>query len=194
MPFDAIDARILAALQADGRLSNVELAERVGLSPSPCLRRVKLLEESGVIEGYRARLGRANLGLGLTVFVGIKVDGHRDANANALQDTMRRLPEVVACHLVSGEADFLLEVVVPDLAHYETFLVGTLLKMPMVKDIRSNFAIRTVKANAPLPLGHLTPEVPKKAGGSRRSHPHPPPSPASGRRGAAQRPQVERRR
>jgi Lrp/AsnC family leucine-responsive transcriptional regulator len=155
MDFDAIDARILAALQADGRLSNVELAERVGLSPSPCLRRVKLLEEAGVIEGYRANLARKTLGLGLTVFVGIKVDGHRDANANALQETMRRLPEVVACHLVSGEADFLLEVVVPDLAHYEQFLVGTLLKMPMVKDIRSNFAIRTVKASAPLPLGHL---------------------------------------
>ena len=180
MSFDAIDARILAALQADGRLSNVELAERVGLSPSPCLRRVKLLEESGVIEGYRARLGRAKLGLGLTVFVGIKVDGHRDANANALQDTMRRLPEVVACHLVSGEADFLLEVVVPDLAHYETFLVGTLLKMPMIKDIRSNFAIRTVKANAPLSLAHLAPSVEKK---EKRRDPHPPPSPAGGRRG-----------
>jgi Lrp/AsnC family leucine-responsive transcriptional regulator len=155
--FDAIDARILAALQEDGRLSNVELAERVGLSPSPCLRRVKLLEEAGVIAGYRATLARAKVGLGLTVFVGIKVDGHRDVNANALQEAMRRLPEVVACHLVSGEADFLLEVVVPDLAQYETFLVGTLLKMPMIKDIRSNFAIRTVKANAPLPLGHLAP-------------------------------------
>ncbi len=153
--FDAIDARILAALQQDGRLSNVELGERIGLSPSPCLRRVRQLEESGVIEGYRANLNRAALGLGLTVFVGIKVDGHRDINADALQDTMRRLPEVVACHLVSGEADFLLEVVVPDLAHYERFLIGTLLKMPMIKDIRSNFAIRTVKASAPLPLGHL---------------------------------------
>jgi Lrp/AsnC family leucine-responsive transcriptional regulator len=184
MEFDAIDARILAALQADGRLSNVELAERVGLSPSPCLRRVKLLEEAGAIEGYRARLGRAKLGLGLTVFVGIKVDGHRDANANALQETMRRLPEVVACHLVSGEADFLLEVVVPDLAHYETFLVGTLLKMPMVKDIRSNFAIRTVKANAALPLGHLTTETDKPR---KRKDPHPPRSAASVRRGAAQR-------
>jgi Lrp/AsnC family leucine-responsive transcriptional regulator len=154
--FDAIDARILAALQEDGRLSNVELAERVGLSPSPCLRRVKMLEEAGVIEGYRANLGRAKLGLGLTVFVGIKVDGHRDTNANALQEAIRRMPEVVACHLVSGEADFLLEVVVPDLAHYETVLVGTLLKMPMIKDIRSHFAIRQVKTNAPLPLGHLT--------------------------------------
>jgi Lrp/AsnC family leucine-responsive transcriptional regulator len=167
--FDPIDARILAALQEDAQLSNVELAERVGLSPSPCLRRVKLLEKAGLIENYRATLARSKVGLGLTVFVGIKVDGHRDVNANALQETMRRLPEVVACHLVSGEADFLLEVVVPDLAHYETFLVGTLLKMPMIKDIRSNFAIRTVKANAPLPLGHLTkPEARAKRRDSRR--------------------------
>jgi Lrp/AsnC family leucine-responsive transcriptional regulator len=182
---DAIDARILAALQQDGRLSNVDLGGRVGLSPSPCLRRVKQLEEAGVIEGYRANLSRAKLGLGLTVFVGVKVDGHRDVNADALQETMRRLPEVVACHLVSGEADFLLEVVVPDLAHYEQFLVGTLLKMPMIKDIRSNFAIRTVKERAPLPLGHLSPAAPKEATTARRRDPHPPLSPASGRRGRA---------
>jgi Lrp/AsnC family leucine-responsive transcriptional regulator len=182
--FDAIDARILAALQQDGRLSNVELAERVGLSPSPCLRRVRQLEKAGVIESYRAGLARTKVGLGLTVFVGIKVDGHRDTNADALQEAMRRMPEVVACHLVSGEPDFLLEIVVPDLAHYETLLVGTLLKMPMIKDIRSHFAIRTIKANAPLPLAHLTPSAEKKA---KRRNPHPPPSPASGRRGAAKR-------
>jgi Lrp/AsnC family transcriptional regulator, leucine-responsive regulatory protein len=158
--FDAIDGRILAALQEDGRLSNVDLGDKVGLSPSPCLRRVKQLEEAGVIEGYRATLNRAKLGLGLTVFVGIKVDGHRDASANAIQDWMRRMPQIVACHLVSGEADFLLEVVVPDLKHYEDLLVGGFLKMPMIKDIRSHFAIRTVKANAPLPLGHLAPKQP----------------------------------
>jgi Lrp/AsnC family leucine-responsive transcriptional regulator len=180
--FDAIAGRILAALQQDGRLSNVDLGEKVGLSPSPCLRRVKQLEEAGVIEGYRAMLSRSKVGLGLTVFVGIKVDGHRDANATALQEAMRKMPEVVSCHLVSGEADFLLEVVVPDLAHYETFLVGTLLKMPMIKDIRSNFAIRTVKSGAPLPLGHLSADVPEPAR-SRRRDPHPPPPPASGRRG-----------
>jgi Lrp/AsnC family leucine-responsive transcriptional regulator len=185
--FDAIAGRILAALQQDGRLSNVDLGDKVGLSPSPCLRRVKQLEEAGVIEGYRAMLSRSKVGLGLTVFVGIKVDGHRDANATALQEAMLAMPEVVSCHLVSGEADFLLEVVVPDLAHYETFLVGTLLKMPMIKDIRSNFAIRTVKSGAPLPLGHLSADVPRKAEKSRRSDRHPPPSPASRRRGAAQR-------
>ncbi|CAA7620151.1 Lrp/AsnC family transcriptional regulator [Magnetospirillum sp. UT-4] len=155
--FDSIDLRILAALQADGRISNAELADRVGLSPTPCLRRVRALEEAGIITGYRAELERAAIGLGLTVLVGIKVDGHRDDNATAIQEALVAMPEVVSCHLVSGESDFLLQVAVPDLAAYERFLLGTLLKLPMVKDVRSNFVIRTVKAGAPLPLGHLSP-------------------------------------
>jgi Lrp/AsnC family leucine-responsive transcriptional regulator len=157
---DAIDRHILEALQADGRLSVVELADKVGLSPSPCLRRLKRLEAEGHIAGYRALLSRDRVGLDLTVFVGVKVDGHRDENATALQQAIEAMPEVVSAHLVSGEADFLLEVVVPDLKHYEEFLVGRLLKLPMVKDIRSNFAIRRVKADAPLPLAHLAPLAP----------------------------------
>src|SRR5437588_2559926 len=110
---DAIDCRIVAALQADGRLSNVELAERVGLSASPCLRRVKRIEREGYIEAYRAMLGRGRIGLGLTVFVGVKIDGHADARADALQEAIVAMPEVVACHIVSGLSDYLLEVVVP---------------------------------------------------------------------------------
>ena len=149
---DALDSKILAALQEDGRLSNVELADRVGLSPSPCLRRVKRLEEEGYIAGYKAKVDRRRLGLGMTIFVGVKVDGHRDANAIAFQEKVRTLPEVVACHMVSGEADFLLEVVVADLAAYDAFLSRTLLSMPMVRDIRSNFAIRTVKSEGALPV------------------------------------------
>lgn len=149
---DALDSKILAVLQEDGRLSNVDLAERVGLSPSPCLRRVKRLEEEGYIAGYKARVDRRRLGLGMTIFVGVKVDGHRDANARAFQEAMQKLPEVVACHMVSGEADFLLEVVVADLAAYDAFLSRTLLTMPMVRDIRSNFAIRTVKSDGALPV------------------------------------------
>ncbi|MBF0392339.1 MAG: Lrp/AsnC family transcriptional regulator [Alphaproteobacteria bacterium] len=155
MDLDGFDRRILAALQAEGRLTNAELADRIGLSATPCLRRVKTLERGGVIEGYRAAIGRQAIGLGLTVMVGVKVDGHRDGNATAIQEAFQAMPEVVACHLVSGESDFLLEVVVPDLGAYERFLLGTLLKLPMVKDIRSNFVIRTVKAGAPLPLAHL---------------------------------------
>jgi Lrp/AsnC family leucine-responsive transcriptional regulator len=149
---DALDSKILSALQEDGRLSNVELAERVGLSPSPCLRRVKRLEEEGYIAGYKAKVDRRLLGLGMTIFVGVKVDGHRDANATAFQEAVRKLPEVVACHMVSGEADFLLEVVVADLAAYDAFLSRTLLAMSMVRDIRSNFAIRTVKSDGALPV------------------------------------------
>jgi Lrp/AsnC family leucine-responsive transcriptional regulator len=149
---DATDREILRLLQEDGRLSNAALAERVHLSPSPCLRRLKRLEQAGVIERYRAILDRRRVGLGLTVFVEIKVEGHTDETATHLQDTFRAMDEVVACHIVSGPADFLLEVVVPDLEHYERLLLGRLLKLRGVSDVRSNFAIRTVKSNGALPL------------------------------------------
>lgn len=155
MRLDAIDRKIITALQRDGRLTNVELAEEVGLSPSPCLRRVRLLEEAGIINGYHATLDRKGVGLGLTVFVGIKVERHHDVTASAFREAVRERPEVITCHLVSGDADFLLQVVVPDLAAYERFLLDALLKMPGVSDIRSNFAIQTVKSGAPLPLDHL---------------------------------------
>ena len=157
MPMDRVDRRLLEILQREGRLSNAALAERVHLSPSPCLRRVKALEEDGVIEGYRAVVGRESVGLGLTVFVEIKVEGHSDRLAEEIEAAVNAMPEVVACHIVSGAADFLLEVVVPDLRSYERLLLGSLLKLPAVVDVRSNFAIRTVKAPAPLPLGHLQP-------------------------------------
>lgn len=150
-----LDHRILAALQRDGRLSNVQLAEEIGLSPSPCLRRVRLLEEAGVIRGYQASIDRDEVGLGLTVFVGIKVERHRQEQAEAFHRAVVDLPEVISVHLVSGESDFLLQVVVPDLRAYERLLSETLLRLPGVSDIRSNFAIKTVKAPSPLPLGHL---------------------------------------
>jgi Lrp/AsnC family transcriptional regulator, leucine-responsive regulatory protein len=155
MKLDAIDRRLLSALQRDARLTNVQLADEVGLSASPCLRRVRLLEEAGVIAGYHARLDRAGVGLGLTVFVGVKVLRHHDETATAFRDAVQSVPEIASCHLVSGEADFLLQVVVPDLAAYERLLLGALLKLPGVSDIRSNFAIQTVKAQAPLSLDHL---------------------------------------
>ncbi|WP_280552767.1 Lrp/AsnC family transcriptional regulator [Halomonas sp. 25-S5] len=149
---DAIDRRLLAALQRDARLSNVQLAEEVNLSPSPCLRRVRQLEAAGLIRGYHAELDRGGVGLGLTVFVGIKVERHHEAQANAFREAVVALPEVVSAHLVSGESDFLLQVVVADLAAYEHFLTGTLLRLPGISDIRSNFAIQTVKEHGPLPL------------------------------------------
>lgn len=155
MKLDNLDRRILAALQRDARLTNVQLAEEVGLSPSPCLRRVRLLEEAGVIRGYHADLDRTGIGLGLTVFVGVKVERHHEETSTSFRNAVALLTEVVSCHLVSGESDFLLQVVVPDLRAYENFLLGTLLRLPGVSDIRSNFAIATVKAQMTMPLGHL---------------------------------------
>ena len=152
MDLDRTDLRILAALQGEGRLTNVELAERVALSPSPCLRRVKRLEAAGVVQGYRAVLDREAVGLGLTVFVEIKVERHSRENAQALQDALAAMPEVVSCHMVSGTADFLAEVVVADLRAYEALLTERLLVLPMVADIRSNMSLRRVKSEAPLPL------------------------------------------
>ena len=151
LDLDTIDREIIAALQADGRLSNVELADRVGLSPSPCLRRVKRLEREGYIEAYRAMLQRSRIGLGFTVFVDVKIEGHANERAEAFQDAIVAMPEIVACHMVSGAADYLLEVVVPDLEHYQRFLVGRLLSLPIVREVRSNIAIQTLKAGGPLP-------------------------------------------
>jgi Lrp/AsnC family leucine-responsive transcriptional regulator len=155
MDLDRIDCRIIGELQADARLSNVELADRVGLSPSPCLRRVKRLEREGYIEGYRAALRRDRIGLGLCVFVSVKLEAHANERAVGFEQAVGAMPEVVACHLVSGDADYFLEVVVPDLEHYQRFLVGKLLALPIVKEVRSSFAIQAVKAGALLPLEHL---------------------------------------
>lgn len=152
---DAYDRKILAALQRDGRLSNVELADEIGLSASPCLRRVRMLEEAGVIRGYQVNLDRDEVGLGLTVFVGVKVERHHEADAEAFRLAVTALPQVISAFLVSGESDFLLQVVVPDLRAYERFLTGELLRLPGVRDIRSNFAIQAVKTPGPLPLDHL---------------------------------------
>ncbi len=154
---DAIDCRIIAALQADGRLSNVDLAQRVGLSPSPCLRRVNRLEREGYVEAYRAMLGRKRIGLGLTVFVGVKIEGHADDRATEFEQAVVAMQEVIACHMVSGEADYMLEIVVADLEHYQRFLLGKLLDLSIIKEVRSNIAIQTLKAAAPLPLDHLLP-------------------------------------
>jgi Lrp/AsnC family leucine-responsive transcriptional regulator len=156
MGLDTIECRIVSELQADGRLSNIELAERIGLSPSPCLRRVKRLEREGFIEGYRASLQRSCVGLGFSVFLAVKINGHANKEASRFERAVVEMPEVVACHLVSGDADYFLEVVVPDLGGYQRFLVGKLLEMPIVREVRSNIAIQTLKAGAPLPLSHLS--------------------------------------
>jgi Lrp/AsnC family transcriptional regulator, leucine-responsive regulatory protein len=149
---DLTDRKMLGILQQDGRISNAALAEQLHLSPSPCLRRLRALEHDGVITGYRAELDRNKLGLGMTVFVELQVDGHSDRTAAAISKALLSTPEVTSAHIVSGAADFRLEVVVQDLAAYERLMFETLLKLPNIGDVRSNFALRTVKPAAPLPL------------------------------------------
>jgi Lrp/AsnC family leucine-responsive transcriptional regulator len=149
---DLVDRQMLQILQRDGRLSNAALAEQLHLSPSPCLRRLRALEHEGLITGYRAELDREKLGLGLTLFVEVKVEGHSERNAAAITEALRAVPQVISAHIVSGSADFLLEVVVADLRDYERLLFNTLLNLPNVSDVRSNFALRAVKAGGPLPL------------------------------------------
>ena len=152
---DATDLRLLAKLQVDASVSNQDLAAAVHISPATCLRRVKRLEREGYIDGYRASLTRSRIGLGFSVFLGVKINVHANAEAVAFEQAVVEMPEVVACHLVSGEADYFLEVVVPDLEDYQRFLVGKLLNLPIVREVRSNVAIQTLKAGAPLPLSHL---------------------------------------
>ncbi len=142
----------MKVLQAEGRISNADLADRVGLSPSPCLRRVRVLEEAGVIAGYRARVEREAIGLGLTVFVEISVTRHSRRNAEVVERRLSDVPGAVSCHMVSGAADFLLELAVPDLATYERILTSYLLSLDEVADIRSNFSLRPVLVEGALDL------------------------------------------
>jgi Lrp/AsnC family transcriptional regulator, leucine-responsive regulatory protein len=151
---DKVDRAIVSQLQRDGRIANVDLADAVGLSPSACLRRVKALEASGIIEGYHAEVSRIRAGLGLTVFIGLKVAGHSQETSSRIEQALLAIPAVVACYLVSGSDDFLVEAAVPDLASYEQTLLGQVLAIPSVVEARSTFAIRTVLSRGPLPLGH----------------------------------------
>src|SRR5579871_2206806 len=151
---DRVDRAIVAILQRDGRMANVDLAEEISLSPSACLRRVKALEASGIIAGYRAEVSRLRAGLGLTVFVGIRVGKHSLETSVQIEQALLAIPAVVACYLVSGTSDFLVEAAVPDLAGYEQLLLGQILAIPAVIEAQSTFAIRTVLSRGPLPLDH----------------------------------------
>lgn len=151
---DRVDRAIIAELQRDGRIANVDLADAVGLSPSACLRRVRALEADGIIAGYRAEVSRARAGLGLTVFVGLKVAAHSRETSSQVEEALLAIPAVVACYLVSGTDDFLVEAAVPDLSSYEQVLLDQLLAIPSVAEARSTFAIRTILSRGPLPLEH----------------------------------------
>jgi Lrp/AsnC family transcriptional regulator, leucine-responsive regulatory protein len=163
---DRYDVAILAALQADARLSNAELAARIGLSAAPTWRRVKWLEQNRYITGYRAEVDRRRIGLGVFAFV--RVDAERNAGgaAKLLEDAIRRLPEVTACHYISGAGTFELQVMATDLDAFSRFATETLLNLPNVKDIHTSFSLGEVKAGAALPLTHL--QSPAVSGSGRR--------------------------
>ena len=151
---DRVDRAILTTLQRDGRIANIDLADAISLSPSACLRRVKALEASGIIEGYRAEVSRAKAGLGLTAFIGLTVEGHSRETLLQVEQALTAIPAVVACHVVSGSDDFMVEVVVRDLADYERVLLDQILAIPAVTQGRTTFAIRTVLNRGPVPLTH----------------------------------------
>lgn len=153
---DRIDRRILECLQQDGGLSNQELAERVGLSPSPCLRRVRALEEAGIILRRVTLLERKKLGLSLTVILLIGMDRHTPERFQAFEETVAGFPEVQECYLVTGqEADYQLKVVVPDMEAYQDFLLGKITRIPGVSGVHSSFVLRRVVDTTELPLSYL---------------------------------------
>ncbi len=152
MKLDAIDRRILRALQRDGRLQNVELAEEVGLSPSPCLRRVRLLEEAGVIERYVAVLNPARIGMGLTVFARIWLKGQDADTVNRFTEAIRQLPQVVECHLMAGDCDFLLRVVAADLDDYRRFQMDHLTRIEGVQSVKTDIPMQKIKLTPELPV------------------------------------------
>jgi len=153
---DRYDLRILAELQRDARISNQELAERIGLSPSPCSRRVKQLEDDGYISRQVALLDRKKLGLTLTAYVQVGMDRHTPERFEHFQDIIRKCPEVLECSLVTGmDADYQLKVVVQDMEHYQKFLLGQLTRIEGVTSVRSAFVLDQVLGSTELPLGHL---------------------------------------
>lgn len=150
---DRIDKRILQEMQRNGRITNLELADKVGLSPTPCSRRVKRLEDSGLIDRHVTLLKPKALGLNLTAMVGISMDRHTPDRFEAFERAIAQLPEVMECMIVTGQAaDFLLKVVVRDMEHYESFLLGQLTKLEGVTGVHSSFVLREVMKKTELPL------------------------------------------
>ncbi|CAE6850427.1 UNVERIFIED_ORG: Lrp/AsnC family leucine-responsive transcriptional regulator [Paraburkholderia sediminicola] len=158
---DAIDRRILAILQANGRLSNQEIAERINLSPSPCLRRIRRLEESGVIRGYVALLDAQKLGLDLLAYVNVRLEKRSGPGLSPRGDTthadlfraaVQTWPEVVACHAMTGDMDYLLRVQVEDMAHFSRFVQDQLLHHPSVIDVKTSFSLEKFKETTALPI------------------------------------------
>ncbi len=152
MHLDEIDLRILHELQRDGHLQNVELAKRVGLSPSPCLRRVRLLEEAGVIDRYVALLNPTKIGMGLTVFARVWLTGQDATTVDRFTKRVKQLPEVVECHLMAGDCDFLLRIVTSNLDTYRQFQIDYLTRIEGVQSVKTEIPMQRIKVSSELPL------------------------------------------
>jgi DNA-binding Lrp family transcriptional regulator len=152
---DKFDWAILRELQQEGRLTNAELANRVGLSAAPCWRRVRALEEGGYIVGYRAVLDRRKVGLGVLAFVRLDAERNTGEATRVLENAIRQLPHVISCHYISGTGTFELQVVASDLDQFSRFAREQLLNLPYVKDLHTSFSLGEVKATGELPLVHL---------------------------------------
>jgi len=150
---DRTDKRILTLMQSNARISNLELAEQVGLSPTPCSRRVKRLEDSGLIRRHVTLLDQALLGLNITAIIGITMDRHTPDRFESFERQVREFPEVIECSIVTGQAaDYLLKAVLPDMAYYEEFLLGRLTRIEGVTGVHSSFVLRKIVDKTELPL------------------------------------------
>ena len=152
---DQIDVAILETLQRDGRTTNVALARQVGLSPTPCLERVKALEASGVIAGYAATLSTEQLGLGLTVFIEIAIERSSEDAFHSFREAVIQIPEIQECHMVAGGFDYLLKVRIPDMAAYRRFLGEVLARLPGIRETHSYTVMEEVKDSSAIDLKHL---------------------------------------
>ena len=159
---DKFDIQILNELQADARLTNAELAQRVGLSAAPCWRRVRALEQAGYIKGYHAEIDRHKIGLGVLAFVRLDADRNTGERTREMEEAIRKIPEIVSCHYISGAGTFEMQVVSKDLESFSQFARQVLINLPNVKDIHTSFSLGEVKASSHLPLSHL--------GGKRPAH------------------------
>jgi DNA-binding Lrp family transcriptional regulator len=152
MKLDHIDHKILKHLQENARITNAELAERVGLSPTPCLRRLRRLETEGIIKGYRTEINREALGVNVTVIILVKLEREDDKTLREFEAAIKNREEVMECYLVTGKFDYFIRVVVPSLATYETFLSETMLRMPNIATVESSFTLREVARKVVTPL------------------------------------------
>jgi Lrp/AsnC family leucine-responsive transcriptional regulator len=151
-PFDQTDVRILLELQKDARLTNLELSSRVNLSPSPCLVRVRALEEAGIVERHVTLLNARAVGLGVSVFISVRLERQVEPALETFESATLKMNEVMECYLMTGDADYLLRVVVADVQQLEYFIINKLSRIPGVANIRSSFALKQVKYKTELPL------------------------------------------